>query len=81
MTVVELTEPPAGLSRAALASLAYRRRPPGLPDTTLVLRGVRSEVRRLAAYSRVCGYRLRTALPPRLAARARLPDGDEAHVR
>jgi acyl dehydratase len=64
MAVVELTEPPGGLSRAAVASLAYRRRPPGLPDTTLVLRGVRSEVRRLAAYSRVCGYRLRTALPP-----------------
>src|SRR5690348_13401046 len=64
MTVVELTGPPAGLSRAALASLAYRHRPAGLPETTLVLRGIRSEVERLAAYTRVCGYRLGTALPP-----------------
>ena len=65
--VVELPSAPAtgpAFRRAALDLL--RRRPvgTGLPDTTLVLRAVTVDRAHLAAYDRVCGYRLGDRLPP-----------------
>jgi acyl dehydratase len=65
--VVELQSAPptaAAFRRAALDLV--RRRPAGteLPDTTLVLRGVTVDRGHLAAYDRVCGYRLGDPLPP-----------------
>jgi acyl dehydratase len=65
--VVELDAAPdagAAFRRAALDAL--RRKPVGdtLPDTTLVLRGVTVDRGHLAAYDRVCGYRLGDRLPP-----------------
>jgi acyl dehydratase len=64
--VIELAAAPgtgAIYRRAALGQL--RRRPAdGLPDTTLVLRGVQVDRAHLARYDRVCGYRLADRLPP-----------------
>jgi acyl dehydratase len=65
--VVELDAAPdtgTAFRRAALDML--RRKPVGdtLPDTTLVLRGVIVDRGHLAAYDRVCGYRLGDRLPP-----------------
>jgi acyl dehydratase len=65
--VVELEAAPdtgAAFRRAALDAL--RRKPVGdaLPDTTVVLRGVTVHRGHLAAYDRVCGYRLGDVLPP-----------------
>jgi acyl dehydratase len=62
-TVVELPAAPSGLYRAAALGLARPGRPADLPDTTLVLRGVGTDLDRLAAYDRVCGYRLADQLP------------------
>ena len=65
--VVELTRAPstgAAFRRGALDLLRRRPAEAGLPDTTLVLRGVSVDREHLAAYDRVCGYRLRDRLPP-----------------
>ena len=65
--VVELpSAPPTGAAFRRAALDAVRRRPAGteLPDTTLVLRGVAVDRGHLAAYDRVCGYRLADRLPP-----------------
>jgi hypothetical protein len=69
MALVELEKSPstaAMFRRAALGVLPIGggRRAATLPDTTLVLRGVRVDRARLAAYDRVCGFRLTDALPP-----------------
>jgi acyl dehydratase len=64
--VIELSAPPgpgAIYRRAALGQLR-RRTATGLPDTTLVLRGVSVDRAHLAGYDRVCGYRLADRLPP-----------------
>jgi acyl dehydratase len=64
--VVELSAAPrtgAIYRRAALGQLR-RRSATELPDTTLVLRGVSVNRSHLAAYDRVCGYRLTDQLPP-----------------
>jgi acyl dehydratase len=66
---VRLDRPPATgslLRRAALGALpaAGRRRTEALPDTTLTLDGTAVDRARLAAYDRVCGFRLGDALPP-----------------
>ena len=58
--VIELAAAPgtgAIYRRAALGQLR-RRSATGLPDTTLVLRGLAVDRAHLAAYNRVCGYRL-----------------------
>jgi acyl dehydratase len=51
--------------RAALGALPLGRdrRPDTVPDTTLELRDVRVDRAHLAAYDRVCGFRLTDALP------------------
>lgn len=66
MTVRELDAPPrltALYARAAVAGLL-----PGgggdLPDTELVVRDVGIDLEHLAAYGRVCGFRLGDHLPP-----------------
>lgn len=67
MTVVELDRPPslpALYGRAAARFLSGRRRiRDQVPDTELVLRGVRADPARLAGYARVCGFRLTAAMP------------------
>ena len=65
---VELTRAPAtrALYRRAVRGSIRRRdedTDPRLPDTRLVLRGVEADLERLAAYDRVCGFRLADALP------------------
>jgi acyl dehydratase len=65
---VELSEPPAvgALYRKAVRGSLRRRSDvvdPELPSSRLLLRGVGSDVDRLAAYDRVCGFRLTDALP------------------
>jgi hypothetical protein len=66
--VVELAEPPrlARLYAAALRPGRSRRQPerPELPDVELVLGDVAVDRDHLAAYDRVCGFRLSDALPP-----------------
>jgi acyl dehydratase len=69
MTTVQLTRPPSTAKlfrRAALGALPVLgpRRGGTLPETTLVLRSVEVDVKHLAAYDRVCGFRLTDALPP-----------------
>lgn len=49
-------------ARAALPSL--HRGPARLPRSTAVVTGVRQDVARLADYDRVCGFRVRDAVPP-----------------
>ena len=63
--VVELTEPPR-LSRLYVDALRPSRshRSPELPDVELVVRDVTVDRDRLAAYDRVCGFRLTDTLPP-----------------
>jgi acyl dehydratase len=64
--VIELAAAPgtgAIYRRAALGQLR-RRSATELPDTTLVLRGVSVDREHLAAYNRVCGYRLADQLSP-----------------
>jgi hypothetical protein len=63
--VVELDRPPR-LSRLYAAALrpARSRRQPGLPDVELVLAEVSVDRDHLAAYDRVCGFRLTDTLPP-----------------
>ncbi len=64
--VIELAAVPgarATYRRAALGQLR-RRSATGLPDTTLVLRGLAVDRAHLAAYNRVCGYRLADQLSP-----------------
>jgi hypothetical protein len=63
--VVELSEaPPSGVVyRRAALGLLTRRSGTQLPDTTLVLRDVATDRGRLAAYDKVCGYRLADTLP------------------
>jgi len=63
--VVELAEPPS-LARLYAAALrrSKSRRPPELPDVELVLSDVAVDRDHLAAYDRVCGFRLTDALPP-----------------
>ncbi len=61
--VVEVAGEPAGLYRAAALGMLRLPRPDDLPGTTLVRRGVPVAVDRLAAYNRVCGYRLADTLP------------------
>jgi acyl dehydratase len=65
---VELTRVPATrvLYRRAVRGSVRRRDEdpdPRLPDTRLLLRGVEADIERLAAYDRVCGFRLADALP------------------
>jgi len=62
--VVELTEPPR-LSRLYVGALRPSRshRAPELPDVELVLADVSVDRGRLAAYDRVCGFRLADTLP------------------
>jgi hypothetical protein len=68
MSTVELSRSP-GLPtlyrRAALGALPGLGggRPATLPDTELVLRGVTVDRARLAAYNRVCGFRISDGLP------------------
>jgi hypothetical protein len=67
-TIVHLDRPPGigGLfGRAALGALPLigGRRGDTLPDITLELSGVRVDRAHLAAYDRVCGFRLTDALP------------------
>ena len=63
--VVELTEPPR-LSRLYASALRPSRSPgsPELPDVELVLNEVAVDRDLLAAYDRVCGFRLTDTLPP-----------------
>ena len=63
--VVELDRPPR-LSRLYAAALrpARSRRQPELPDVELVLTEVTVDRDHLAAYDRVCGFRLTDTLPP-----------------
>jgi acyl dehydratase len=68
MMDVELTRAPAMrtlYSKAVRGSVRRRDEDPDpqLPDTRLLLRGVEADVERLAAYDRVCGFRLADALP------------------
>jgi acyl dehydratase len=65
---VELTRTPpmrALYGKAVRGSVRRREEDPDpqLPDTRLLLRGVEADVERLAAYDRVCGFRLADALP------------------
>ena len=63
MAVVELTEEPrVDYLRAAIGVLAPRR-PATLPDVEYLRRGVRVDRAHLAAYDRVCGFRLGDILP------------------
>lgn len=70
MGTVELPRSPSlpALYGRAVAGLVPRRgrgdSGAELPDTELVLRGVRVDRRRLADYARVCGFRLTDTLPP-----------------
>jgi acyl dehydratase len=52
----------SALNRVPLLEVKTGR--PRLPDTELRLPGVELDRRRLAAYDRVCGFRLRDTLPP-----------------
>jgi acyl dehydratase len=63
--VVELAAPPrsGGLYRRAALGLLRRHSGTELPDITLVLRDVATDRDRLAAYDKVCGYRLSDPLP------------------
>src|SRR5690606_26575698 len=67
MRTVELERPPrlGGLYLRALAGLLPGRGGggDGVPDTELVVRGVRAECARLVAYARVCGFALTGTLP------------------
>ncbi|MFS8500127.1 MAG: hypothetical protein FWJ70_18230, partial [Micromonosporaceae bacterium] len=67
MRTVELERPPrlGGLYLRALAGLLPGRGGGGerVPDTELVVRGVRAEGARLVAYARVCGFALTGTLP------------------
>jgi hypothetical protein len=47
----------------AVAGLVRRNRPDELPDTRLVATGIGIDAERLAAYDRVCGFRLTDAVP------------------
>ncbi|MDQ4093710.1 MAG: MaoC family dehydratase N-terminal domain-containing protein, partial [Actinomycetota bacterium] len=63
---IELATPPATVplfAKAALRALPGLRRPPQLPDTTLVLPEQVVDRHRLAAYARVCGFPLSDRLP------------------
>jgi acyl dehydratase len=64
MAVVEVTSPPSRPYLRAALGLLPARRPAGLPDTTLVRRGVTVDRDHLARYDRVCGFRLSDTLPP-----------------
>jgi acyl dehydratase len=50
--------------RAAALGALRRRRPAAVPDVELRLAGAPIDVDHLAAYDRVCGYRLTDVLPP-----------------
>ncbi|MFD0823094.1 hypothetical protein ACFQ0D_33305, partial [Micromonospora zhanjiangensis] len=69
MSVMELPRMPAAgplYRRAALSmvpGLGGRRRAGELPDTELAVRGVTVDRAHLAAYDRVCGFRLGDVLP------------------
>jgi acyl dehydratase len=62
---IELPAMPAPGSLYRRVALSSLRRPGGtdLPDLTVTVRKVTADVDRLAAYNRVCGYRLRDVLP------------------
>ncbi|HEY7591892.1 MAG TPA: MaoC/PaaZ C-terminal domain-containing protein [Actinophytocola sp.] len=64
MAITELSSPPslAALYPKAVLS-GFRRRGGELPDTVYALPGVRIDPEHLAAYNRVCGFRLTDALP------------------
>ena len=66
MTVTELAGAPnltALFAKAALGAIRPGHRPATLPDTTLVRSGVLVDRDLLAAYDRVCGFRLSDELP------------------
>ncbi|MEU4241742.1 MaoC/PaaZ C-terminal domain-containing protein [Actinoplanes sp. NPDC026619] len=64
MAVVEVTAEPSGLYLRAALGLLPGRRPAGLPDLSLLRRGVPVDRDHLARYNRVCGFRLGDTLPP-----------------
>src|SRR5690242_14952251 len=64
MAVVELSSDPSGIYLKAALGLLPSRRGSALPDREIVRRGFTVEPARLAAYGRVCGFRLGGALPP-----------------
>jgi hypothetical protein len=63
MAVVELTGEPRVSNVRAAAGLVPRRRPAALPDVEYVRREVRIDRGHVAAYDRVCGFRLGDILP------------------
>lgn len=66
-TIVELSQAPSVarlFGKAAVGMLPGRARATdALPETTMVLRGVRADVDRLAEYARVCGFPLTGTMP------------------
>lgn len=55
---------PTGLVAGAVLAAAFRPPPSaGLPDRRVTVHGVRQDVADLAAYTRVCGFALRDAVP------------------
>jgi acyl dehydratase len=64
MAITELSAPPslAALYPKAVLS-GFRRRGGDLPDTAYALPGVRVDATHLAAYNKVCGFRLADELP------------------
>jgi len=63
MPVVEELAAPPRLGPLFRGALLRNSVGEALPDTELVLRGVRVDREHLAAYNRVCGFRLRDELP------------------
>jgi hypothetical protein len=64
MTVIEVSgDPGSGYLRAAAGLLPGRRRGRTLPGRELLRRGVPTDRAHLAAYDRVCGFRLTDTLP------------------
>ncbi len=65
MAITELSSSPslAGLYPKAVLSGLRRKGGGDLPDTAYALRGVRVDPEHLAAYNRVCGFRLADELP------------------
>ncbi len=63
----ELATPPSLLplyARAAATAPLRRGSGSDLPDSELVLRAQRIDADRLAAYQRLCGFRVQDVLPP-----------------
>ncbi|HEV7652141.1 MAG TPA: MaoC/PaaZ C-terminal domain-containing protein [Actinophytocola sp.] len=64
MAITELSGPPSLATLYPRAVLSgFRRKGGELPDTAYALTGVRTDPAHLAAYNRVCGFRLADELP------------------